>query len=38
LPVDRWFDYRSVSQISEAVEMWPCNSIAQLEEVLAGRL
>ena len=38
LPLDRWPDYRSVSLIMDQVEMWPCSTIAQLEEVLAGRL
>jgi len=38
LPLDRWSDYRSVALVSELVEMWPCSTIAQLEEVLAGRL
>ncbi len=38
LPLDRWPDYRSVALVSEMVEMWPCSTIAQLEEVLAGRL
>ena len=38
LPVEQWPDYRSVSAVSEHVEMWPCSTIAQLEEVLAGRL
>ena len=38
LPLDRWSDYRSVNIIASKVEMWPCNTIAQLEEVLTGRL
>ncbi len=38
LPLDRWSDYRSVNIIAAKVEMWPCNTIAQLEEVLTGRL
>lgn len=38
LPVDRWPDYRSVAMVAEQVEMWPCSTIAQLEEVLSGRL
>ncbi len=38
LPPDRWADYRSVVMVSELAEMWPCSTIAQLEEVLAGRL
>ncbi len=38
LPVEQWTDYRSVSAIGEQVEMWPCSTIAQLEEVLTGRL
>lgn len=38
LPVEQWPDYRSVSAVGEHVEMWPCSTIAQLEEVLAGRL
>ncbi|MDW7729227.1 MAG: VWA domain-containing protein [Bacillota bacterium] len=38
LPTDRWPDYRSVGLVAEVVEMWPCSTIAQLEEVLTGRL
>ncbi len=38
MPLNRWSDYRSVNLIFDQVEMWPCNTIAQLEEVLAGRL
>ncbi len=38
VPVDRWPDYRSVSEIGKQVEMWPCSTIAQLETVLTGRL
>jgi len=38
LPLERWPDYRSVNIIASKVEMWPCNTIAQLEEVLTGRL
>ncbi len=38
LPTDRWPEYRSVDKFSELIEMWPCSTIAQLEEVLAGRL
>ncbi len=38
LPACHWQDYRSVSEIGGMVEMWPCNTIAQLEEVLTGRL
>jgi len=38
LPLDQWPDYRSVNAISEIVEMWPCSTIGQLEEVLTGRL
>jgi uncharacterized protein len=38
LPVDRWLDYRSVVKFAEKVEMWPCSTINQLEEVLVGRL
>jgi len=38
LPLDRWADYRSVTLVSEMVEMWPCSTISQLEGVLAGRL
>lgn len=38
LSVEQWPDYRSVSAVNEHVEMWPCSTIAQLEEVLAGRL
>jgi uncharacterized protein len=38
LPTNRWSDYRSVATVAEHVEMWPCSTIAQLEEVLSGRL
>ncbi len=38
LPLEYWPDYRSVKEIGELVEMWPCSTIAQLEEVLTGRL
>ncbi|MFO7951290.1 MAG: VWA domain-containing protein [Bacillota bacterium] len=38
LPKEHWPEYRSVGTFAELVEMWPCNTIAQLEEVLTGRL
>jgi uncharacterized protein len=38
LPIDNWVDFRSISLVAERVEMWPCSTISQLEEVLAGRL
>ena len=38
LPLERWPEYSSVNMIGSKVEMWPCNTIAQLEEVLTGRL
>ena len=36
LPLEVWHHYRSVSLISELVEMWPCNTINQLETALAS--
>lgn len=38
LPPEEWFRYRSVQLFSELVEMWPCNTIAQLEQAVTGRL
>jgi uncharacterized protein len=38
LPPDQWSDYRSIGLVAELTEMWPCSTIAQLEEVLTGRL
>ena len=38
LPSEQWPRYRSVQAFAELVEMWPCNTIAQLEEAVAGRL
>jgi len=38
LPKEQWPDYRSVGSVAGLVEMWPCNTIVQLEEVLTGRL
>lgn len=38
LPPEQWAHYRSVQLFSEVAEMWPCNTIAQLEEAVAGRL
>jgi len=38
MPKEQWPDYRSIGLIAEVVEMWPCNTINQLEEVLTGRL
>lgn len=38
MPTYRWPDFRSVGLVAEQVEMWPCSTIAQLEEVLTGKL
>ena len=38
LPREQWPDYRSVDLFAETVEMWPCSTIAQLEDILTGRL
>ncbi len=38
MPKEQWPEYRAVGTFAEMVEMWPCNTIAQLEEVLTGRL
>ncbi len=38
LPPEQWSRHRSVAAFSELVEMWPCNTIAQLEKAVAGRL
>ncbi len=38
LPPEQWPRYRSVAAFGEIVEMWPCNTIARLEEAIAGRL
>jgi uncharacterized protein with von Willebrand factor type A (vWA) domain len=38
LPPEQWPLYRSVQAFGEIAEMWPCNTIAQLEEAVAGRL
>jgi len=38
LPKEQWPEFRSVGAVAELVEMWPCNTIGQLEEVLTGRL
>jgi len=38
LPPQQWADYRSVELFSETAEMWPCSTIAQLEDILIGRL
>ncbi len=38
LPPEQWSRYRSVGAFGEIVEMWPCNTIARLEEAIAGRL
>jgi len=38
MPLEQWSDYRSVSTFGELVDMWPCSTISQLEEVLAGKL
>lgn len=38
LPLRLWSDYRSIHSVAELVEMWPCNTIAQLEEVMSGKL
>ena len=33
-----WPDYRSVSVMAALTEMWPCSTIAQLEEALAQKI
>ena len=38
LPTERWADYHSVAMMADLVEMWPCSTIDQLEEVLSGQL
>lgn len=38
LPPEQWSRHRSVTAFGELVEMWPCNTIARLEEAIAGRL
>jgi hypothetical protein len=38
LQPEQWSDYRSIGLVAELTEMWPCSTIAQLEEVLTGRL
>ncbi len=38
LPGELWPEYRSVQSMSALAEMWPCNTISQLEAVLSGRL
>ncbi len=38
LPAEQWAEYRSTRSAAEMVEMWPCSTIAQLEEVIDGRL
>jgi len=38
LPPEQWPRYRSVAAFGEIAEMWPCNTIARLEEAIAGRL
>ncbi len=38
LPREQWVEHRSVQTVAALTEMWPCNTIAQLDEVLAGRL
>ncbi len=38
LPAEQWSEYRSVQSMSALAEMWPCNTISQLEAVLSGRL
>ena len=38
LPPEQWSLHRSVITCGELVEMWPCNTIARLEEAVAGRL
>lgn len=35
---DHWSRYRSVNAVEELVEMWPCSTITQLEQVVSGRL
>ncbi len=38
LPAEQWSRHRSVAEFGVLVEMWPCNTIAQLEKAVAGRL
>jgi uncharacterized protein len=38
LPPARWPGCRSVAAVAELIEMWPCSTIGQLEQVIAGRL
>lgn len=38
LPLERWDLYRSVRECAALSEMWPCRTIAQLEQVAAGLL
>ena len=37
LPREQWSEHRSVREVSVLTDMWPCNTIAQLDEVLQGR-
>lgn len=38
LPPEQWCQYRSVAEVGALVEMWPCNTLAQLEQAVSGRL
>ncbi len=38
LPLECWNRYQSIKMISDLVEMWPCNTIAQLEKALSSQL
>ncbi len=38
LAPEEWSRYRSVREFGELVEMWPCNTIDQLEKAVSGRL
>lgn len=38
LPLEQWNQYRSVDKVRQLIEMWPCNTIADLEAVVAGRI
>lgn len=38
LPPEQWRRHQSVASFAKLVEMWPCNTIARLEEAVTGRL
>ncbi len=38
LPPEQWSRHHSIAAFGELVEMWPCNTIAQLEKAVSGRL